>query len=134
MLLAKHGYFSRLFELKNKFRHLPLEDPREQNIVRQLSRCINKKYNGFHVIRSNTVKKLRKKFKLIDAIYKPVKSPGKTFSVTTLKIDQNHTEILPEIAKRYCMGLPLSAIIVESFLQELTNKEDALKIVLVFPE
>ena len=49
MLLAKHGYFLRAFELKNKFRHLALKSPKKQNIVRQLSSCINEKYNGFHV-------------------------------------------------------------------------------------
>ena len=79
-------------------------------------------------------KKLRKKFKSINIIYKPVKSPEeKKFSVTTLKIYQSHTEILVETAKNYGMGLPL-IIIVESFLQELTNKKDTLKIVLVFQE
>ena len=50
MLLAKHGYFLRVFELKNKFRHLALKNPKRQNIVRQLSSCTNEKYNGFHVI------------------------------------------------------------------------------------
>ena len=46
-------------------------------IVRQLSNCINKKYNGFHVISIEYSKKLRKRFKPIDIIYKPVKSPEK---------------------------------------------------------
>ena len=43
MLLAKHGYFLRVFELKNKFRHLALKNPKQQNIVRQLPSCINEK-------------------------------------------------------------------------------------------
>ena len=47
MLLDKRGYFLRVFELKNKFRHLTLENPKKQKIVRQLSSCINEKYNGF---------------------------------------------------------------------------------------
>ena len=99
MLLAKHGYFLRVFELKNKFRHLALKNPKTQNIVRELPSCINKKYNGFHVISIEYSKKLREKFKPIDIIYKPVKSPEKKFSVTTLKIYQNHTEILAEMPK-----------------------------------
>ena len=49
LLLGKHGCFLRVFELKNKFHLLELKNPKE-NIVRQLSSCINKKYNGFHVI------------------------------------------------------------------------------------
>ena len=79
--------------------------------------------NGFHVISIKYSKKLRKKFKPIDIIYKPVKSPEKKFSVTTLKIYQSHTEILAQTRKNYCMELPLSVIIVENFLKELTNKK-----------
>ena len=48
-----------------------------QNIVRQLPSCINEKYNGFPVISIEYRKKLRKKFKAINIIYKPVKSPEK---------------------------------------------------------
>ena len=120
--------------MKNKFHHLALKNPKKQNIARKLSSCINKKYNDFQVILMEYSKKLRKKFKPVDIIYKLVKSSEKKFSVTTLKIYQNHTEILAETEKNSRMGLPLSVIIVESFLQELTNKKYALKIVLVFPE
>ena len=42
MLLAKHGYFLRVFDLKKKFCHLALK----KNIVRKLSSSINEKYNG----------------------------------------------------------------------------------------
>ena len=88
----------------------------QKKILRQLSSWINKKYNGFHIISIEYSKKLRKKFKPINIIYEPVKSPEKKISVTTLKIYQIHTEILAETAKNYCMGLPLSVIIVETFL------------------
>ena len=40
MLLAKHWYFLIVFELKNKFCHLVLKNPKIQNIVRQLSSSI----------------------------------------------------------------------------------------------
>ena len=36
MLLAKHGYFLRVFELKNKFCHFTLKNPKKQNIVRHI--------------------------------------------------------------------------------------------------
>ena len=133
MLLDKHGYFLRVFELKNKFCHLALKNPKTQNIFRELPSCINQKYNGFHVISIEYSKKLRKKiFKPIDITYKPVKSTEK----------KNQCYYSQDISKSYrnscgddyCMGLPLSVIIVESFLQELTNKKDTLKIVLVFPK
>ena len=117
MLLAKHGYFLRVFELKNKFHHLALKNQKKQNIVRKLSSCINEKYNGFQVISIEYSKKLQKK----------------KLSVTTLKIYQNHTEILAETPKNYRTRLPLSVIIVKGFLQELTNKKNTLKVVLVFP-
>ena len=77
MTLAKYGYFLRVFELKSKFRHLALKNPKKQNIVRQLSSCINEKYNGLHVISIEYSKKLRTKFKPINIIYKPIKSPEK---------------------------------------------------------
>ena len=59
-LLAKNGYFLRIFELRKKFRYLSLKNPKKQTIVRQLSSCINEKYNGFHMISIEYSKKLRK--------------------------------------------------------------------------
>ena len=50
---------------------------KKQYLVRQLSSCINEKYNGFHVISIEYSKKLRTKFKPINIIYKPIKSPEK---------------------------------------------------------
>ena len=61
MLLAKHTYFLRVFELRDKFHHLTLKNPKKQNIIRQLSSCINKKYNGFHIILLGYSKKIKKK-------------------------------------------------------------------------
>ena len=52
----KHGCFLRVFELENKFHHPVLKNTKKQNIVRQLSSCINEKYNAFHIFRSKTVK------------------------------------------------------------------------------
>ena len=75
MILAQHGYFLRVFELKNKFCHLTLKDPKKQNIVSRLSSCLNKKYNGFHVVSIKYSKKLRKKLEPINIVYKPIKSP-----------------------------------------------------------
>ena len=77
MTLAKYGYFLRMFELKSKFPHLALKNSKKQNIVRQLSSCINKKYNSFQVVSIEYSKKLRTKFKPINIIYKAIKSPVK---------------------------------------------------------
>ena len=75
MLLAKHGYFLRVFELKDKFHHLALRHSKKQNIFRQLFSSKNEKYNGFHAISIEYSKKLRKKIKPIIINYKPVKPP-----------------------------------------------------------
>ena len=45
--------------------------------MRQLSSCITEKYNGFPIIATEYSKKIRKKFKPIDIIYKPINSPEK---------------------------------------------------------
>ena len=50
VLLAKRRYLLRAFKLKIKFRHLTLKNPEQQNIVRQLSSCLSKNNNGFHVV------------------------------------------------------------------------------------
>ena len=49
-ILSKFGYFLRVFELKNKFRHLAIKEKAEQKIVRQLSSCLIQKYSGFTII------------------------------------------------------------------------------------
>ena len=73
-LLAKDGYCLRIFELRQKFRYLSLKNPKKQTVVRQLSSCIKEKYNGFHIISIEYSQKLRKKFRPVNVIYKPVKS------------------------------------------------------------
>ena len=52
-----------------------MNDPKRQNIVRKISSCLTKKYNGFQVISIEFPRKERKNFKPIDIIYKPTKNP-----------------------------------------------------------
>ena len=73
--LSEFNYFLRVFELKNKFGHFTTEEPKKQNIVRQISICITKKYNKFQAISIEFSRKERKKYKPIDIIYKPTKNP-----------------------------------------------------------
>ena len=131
MTLAKYGYFLRVFELKSKFRHLALKNPKKQNIVRQLSSCINKRYNGFHVISTEYSKKLRTKFKPINIIYKPIKSLGEeVFSTNDISKSYRNScgNYIETLVIKYPTGLHLNVIIAESFLQEQINKKDTLKI------
>ena len=125
-LLAKDGYFLRIFELRKNFRYLSLKNPKKQTIVRQLSSCINEKYNGFHLISIEYSKKLRKKFQRIDMIYKPVKTADeKIFNF------QSHIVIHVETMKQFHMDLHLNVTTGKSFLQEQISKKDTLKIAII---
>ena len=74
-ILTDSSYFIWVYELKKKFRHLILKDKKKKKktVVRQLSSCIYEKVNGFNIINIEHGKKLRKKFKAIDIVYKPVR-------------------------------------------------------------
>ena len=50
-----------MFELKNKFRHLTIKEPKKQNIIREISSCMTEKYNGLQAISIEFVRKERKK-------------------------------------------------------------------------
>ena len=76
-ILSEYGYFLGVYELKNKFRELRLKDLIQQKIIRQLSGCIQEKFDGFNIIYMEHNKKLRKKFQPINVIYKPVRRPEK---------------------------------------------------------
>ena len=73
MILAKFGFFLRVYELKKKCRHLFMKKTDQQKIVKQLSSCLIEEYNGFTVIRTEYDKKERKNFEPLDIIYKPTK-------------------------------------------------------------
>ena len=75
LILSKHNYFLRIFELKDKYRQLSMKEPKKQNIARQLSSILIEKYNGFQVISTEFDRKQNKNFKPIDIIYKPTKHP-----------------------------------------------------------
>ena len=49
-LLSNFNQFLRVFELKNKFRQMIIKQPKKTNVFRQLSSCINEKYNGYQTI------------------------------------------------------------------------------------
>ena len=73
MILAKFGYFLRVYELKKKYRHLTIKKSDQQKIVRQLYSCLIEKYNGFTVVSIEYQRKERKMFEPVDIIYKPTK-------------------------------------------------------------
>ena len=64
-VLADSSYFLKVYERRKKFRYLSLKSPKKQTIVRQLSSCVNQKFNGFDIVSIEHGRKLRKKFKPI---------------------------------------------------------------------
>ena len=55
--LPKSGYFLRVFELTNKFRHLAMKDKTKPKIVRQLSSCFIENIAVLQSFQSNTNKR-----------------------------------------------------------------------------
>ena len=75
-LLSTYNFFLRVFELREKFRHLTLKDSKKQNVIRQPSSCITENItDSFQVIAVEYSKKVRKIFTPIDIIYSPIKNP-----------------------------------------------------------
>ena len=54
------------------------QDSKKKTVVRELSSCIIKKFNGFNIIWVEFSKKLRQPFRPIDIIDKPVKKCDET--------------------------------------------------------
>ena len=73
-VITEHKFFLRVFEQKNKYRNILLKQPEKQSQVKQLASCLNKKYNGFQVIRNSFSKRERREFEPIDIIYVPTKN------------------------------------------------------------
>ena len=71
-ILSKHSMFLRVFELKDKFRYLIKQDSRQKNVFRELSACVVERFNGFTIVRLEFDNEIRREFKPIDIIYKPV--------------------------------------------------------------
>ena len=74
-ILIEYNYFLRVFEQKNKYRQFYVKKPEKQNQIKQLSRCLIEKYNGFQVVKIDFSKKESQKFEPIDTIYIPTKNP-----------------------------------------------------------
>ena len=126
LTLATYGYFLRVFELKSKFRDLALKNPKKQNIVRQLSSCINDKYNVFDVISIEYRKKLRTN---LSQIYKPIKSPEKEVCCFSLNdISKSYINSCGATSDKVSHGFVSESYCCGKFSQEQINKKDTLKL------
>ena len=72
-ILSENKLFLRVYELKDKFRYLTEDTADNKKIIRELSSCINEKFNGFNIVRIEFDQKIRQNFSPIDILYKPVK-------------------------------------------------------------
>ena len=72
-ILSDNKLFLRVYELKDKFRYLTEDTADNKKIIRELSSCINEKFNGFNIVRIEFDQKIRQNFSPIDILYKPVK-------------------------------------------------------------
>ena len=128
--LSKYNYFLRVFELKNKFRHFKMKDPKKnQKNVRQISSCLTKKYNGFQTISTEFARKEIKNFKLIDIIYKPPKnseiSPLCCFTEDILKGYTNFYNPKDKFNRAYSC---YECYYCRKFFYRKTDTKDTLKI------
>ena len=72
-ILNKHRLFITVYELKDKFWALTIINSNKNNILRQVSSCLTKKFNGFRIVSIEQEKKNWKTLRPVDIIYKPVK-------------------------------------------------------------
>ena len=71
-ILNKHNLLLRVYELKDKFHGLNLRNSDKNNILKEVSSCLTEKFNGFRIVATEQEKKIRKKFRLVNIIYKPI--------------------------------------------------------------
>ena len=71
-ILSRHSMFLRVFELKDKFRYIIKQNHEQKKYFSEVSACIIERFNGFQIVRLEYDNEIRKEFKPIDIIYKPV--------------------------------------------------------------
>ena len=71
-ILSRHNMFLRVFELKDKFRYLIKQSSEQKKRFRELSACVIERFNGFQIVRLEFDNEIRRNFKPIDIVYKPV--------------------------------------------------------------
>ena len=72
-ILSRYEMFLRVFELKDKFRYIIKQNSEQKKFFSEVSACVVKRFNGFTIVRLEFDNQIRKEFKPIDIIYKPVK-------------------------------------------------------------
>ena len=77
-ILAKHNYFLRFYERRNKFGYQLRRKLKTKNeMQRELSSCTIQKFNGYELIRNKLQHKEISHFTPIDIVYEPILDVGK---------------------------------------------------------
>ena len=133
--LADSSNFFRVFELRKQFGHPTLKKtPQKQKLVRQLSSCLTEKFNGFHIISVEYSKKLRKKFRPIDIIHKPVKKRNEKIKCYFSKDISRAFRNTRNKGNKISHSFAYQFITAVSFLDDQINIKDTWNIVLMFQE
>ena len=127
-ILSKHGYFLRVFELRTKFYSPLTKNSEKQAMNRKISSCITEKLNGFNVVSLKYSRKLRKKIKPIDIIYKPTKNVRKKLTATFPGIYIEPIEAPMPRETKLNIRMFFNATTAIIFIQEKTNLSSILKI------
>ena len=72
-LLFEKNMFLRLYEKKSKFRYLLRKGHDENEVRKEVSSCVEQRYNGFHVTMHMCVKSRQVEFESVDIVYEHVK-------------------------------------------------------------
>ena len=97
-------------------------------VVRQLSSCINEKYNGFQIISIEYSDKLTKKIWPIDIIYKPVKSiDEKILCNYSTDLSKAYRNSCGESAEKISLGFAFKCCYCRNFLLKQTDENVILK-------
>ena len=73
-LLLSKNLFLRILEKRIKFRYLIKKAPTKNEVKRELSSCVEGRFNRFQVVKNLFGKEEKRKFIPLDIVYKPIKS------------------------------------------------------------
>ena len=73
-ILFEKKLFLRVYELRTKIRYLFKKGHEKNELLKEISSCVEQRFNGFHIICHELDKKQKRDIESIDIIYKSVKN------------------------------------------------------------
>ena len=68
-----------VYELRRKFRYLIKKGPQKNEVHRELSTCIESRFNGIEIVKVVMSSEKRVMFKPLDIVYKPISAADQNF-------------------------------------------------------